>query len=196
MLFLIGLGNPGIKYKNSRHNAGFMVLDALAAKLNLTWQENKKFNAMLAGNAGIILVKPQTFMNNSGQAARALLNYYKILPKTLGILTARNSDLANKLVVIHDDIDLPLGKFKIQTGHSSAGHRGAQSIINALKTQNFTRVRVGVANELVRAKIPPDKFVLENFTAEEKDKLKQLTSFVIKEILNRYNLTIIVKSKL
>lgn len=182
MKFVVGLGNPGANYRHSRHNTGFMVVDALAERLGLTWRQNKKFNAALAERESIMLVKPQTFMNNSGQAARALLDYYKILPKTLGILTARRSDLSNELIVIHDDIDLPLGNFKIQANRSAAGHRGVQSIIDALKTQNFIRVRVGVANELLRAKVPPDKFVLEKFSRAENAKLQNLTPTIIKEI--------------
>ena len=183
MLFIFGLGNPGAKYRHSRHNVGFMVVDALAERLGLTWRQNKKFNAKLAERESIMLVKPQTFMNNSGQAARALLDYYKILPKTLGILTARHSDLSNKLIVIHDDIDLPLEKFKIQTGRSAAGHRGVQSIINALKTQNFIRLRVGIANELLRAKVPPDKFVLEKFSRAEKERLEKIIPELVESMI-------------
>ena len=180
---VVGLGNPGTKYQNTRHNTGFLVVDALAEKLNLTWQTNKKFNAETASDENWTLVKPQTFMNNSGQAVRAVLNYYKILPKTLGILVARNSDLSDKLIVVHDDIDLPLGKFKIQSSHSAAGHRGVQSIISALKTQNFTRVRVGTANALLRTKLSPEKFVLEEFSKEERKVLEKIMPKIIESIL-------------
>jgi PTH1 family peptidyl-tRNA hydrolase len=183
MRFIIGLGNLGAKYQDTRHNTGFLIIDALADNLNLTWQTNKKFNAEVASGKNLILVKPQTFMNNSGQAVRAILDYYKMLPKTLGILTARNADLAEKLTVIHDDLDLLLGKYKIQAGHSSAGHRGVQSVIDLLKTQNFTRVRAGVANELLRVKIPAEKFVLEKFSREEKEKLKKIVPEIIKNII-------------
>ncbi|MFA6551690.1 MAG: aminoacyl-tRNA hydrolase [Patescibacteria group bacterium] len=183
MNFIVGLGNPGAKYKNTRHNIGFTVVEVLAEKLGLNWKLNKKFNAEIAADENLTLIKPQTFMNNSGRAVRATLNYYKILPKTLGILAARNADLSKKLIVIHDDLDLILGKYKIQAGHSSAGHRGVQSIIDALKTQNFTRVRVGIGNELLRVKIPAEKFVLEKFTPQEKEELKRITPKIIENIL-------------
>jgi len=182
MLCIIGLGNPGEKYKNTRHNIGFMVVAALAEQLGLAWQLNKKFNAEVTGSENLMLIKPQVFMNNSGRAVRAILDYYKILPKKFGFLTTKKTDLSSRLIVIHDDLDLPLGTFKIQANHSAAGHRGVQSIINLLKTQNFTRVRVGTANALLRVKIPPEKFVLQNFTAEEKKKLPGIIEDVIKKI--------------
>ncbi|PIT94112.1 aminoacyl-tRNA hydrolase [Candidatus Falkowbacteria bacterium CG10_big_fil_rev_8_21_14_0_10_43_11] len=183
MLFIIGLGNPGVKYQNTRHNIGFTVIDALAEKFDLKWKPNKKFNADVANGKNLALIKPQTFMNDSGQAARAILAYYKILPKKLGLFLIKKADLSNQLIVIHDDLDLPLGAFKIQSNRSAAGHRGVQSIVNALKTQNFTRVRVGTANELLRVKIPPEKFVLEQFSREEKNKLQELIPKIIKDVL-------------
>lgn len=195
MKIIAGLGNPGQKYKNTRHNIGFMVIDALAEQHNLQWKHNKprptpwrqdkKFNAEVAEIENAILIKPQTFMNNSGQAVRAVLDYYKLLPKTLGLITKKQTDLSDKLIVIHDDIDIEFGKFKIQKNRSSAGHKGVQSIINHLKTQNFTRVRVGTGRPAPSLgarrpnKTPADSFVLKNFSKEEMDKLKKLIPEII-----------------
>ena len=139
MKIIIGLGNPGKKYELTRHNVGFMALNAIAKKLGLSWQENKKFKAKIAKNQNLILVKPLTFVNNSGQAVQAVLSYYKLLPKKLGLLKKKNSDLSDILTVIHDDIDISLGKYKISIGSRSAGHNGVQSIISHLKTKNFNR---------------------------------------------------------
>ncbi|MDP3043458.1 MAG: aminoacyl-tRNA hydrolase [bacterium] len=178
MRIIIGLGNPSEKYKLTRHNAGFMAVDAMAASAGTvgtrqclvptvpTWQYNKKFNAEICNIENAILVKPQSFMNNSGQAVQAILSYYKLLPKKFGIIKAKNSDLSNVLTVIHDDIDIELGKYKISVDSRSAGHKGVESIINYLKTKNFKRIRIGIKTEMAD-KIPVDKFVLRKFSEEE-----------------------------
>ena len=134
MLLIIGLGNPGKEYEKTRHNIGFVVLNKLMADLELDdWADNKKFRAEIAegkiDKEKILLFKPQTFMNNSGQSVSAAAKFYKIKPADIW--------------VIHDDLDLPLGKIKIQRDRSSAGHNGVQSIIDALSTQNFVRFRIG-----------------------------------------------------
>ena len=185
MKIIVGLGNPGEKYKNTRHNAGFMAIDALARRLNLIWQKNKKFNAEIAnaplikGFRGIILIKPLTYMNNSGQAIQSVLSYYKLLPKKLGLLKQKDSDLSEILTVIHDDIDIELGKYKISADSRSGGHNGVQSIINNLKTKNFQRVRIGVKTEMLN-KMPADKFVLQNFREEELNTINNLIPEIIK----------------
>ncbi|OGF27735.1 aminoacyl-tRNA hydrolase [Candidatus Falkowbacteria bacterium RIFOXYC2_FULL_47_12] len=190
MKFIIGLGNPGEKYKNTRHNTGFVVLDALAGALNAeAFRFEKKFNADVAQaqwrNEKILLVKPQTFMNNSGLAVRAILNFHALLPKRLGLIAHRNADLAAVLTVIHDDVDFALGTFKLQQNRSAGGHKGVQSIITHLKTQNFTRARIGIATPLLRKKIPPEKFVLDNFLPEEKKTLQKITPEIIAAILKK-----------
>jgi PTH1 family peptidyl-tRNA hydrolase len=166
MRIIVGLGNPGDKYKITRHNAGFMAVDALANKFGLTWEENKKFKALTAKGLDIILVKPQTFMNLSGESVQAILSYYKLMPKSLGIIKKKDADLSEILTVIHDDLDIDLGKFKISTDSRSAGHNGVQSIINHLKTKNFKRIRIGIKTPL-KEKIPTEKFVLQKFSEEE-----------------------------
>jgi len=173
MNIIIGLGNPGKKYENTRHNAGFMAVDALAKKSGGSWETNKKFQAEICQTGNTILVKPQTFMNNSGQSVQAVLAYYKLLPKKLGVFKIKDSDLSEILTVIHDDIDLPLGKYKISVDSRSAGHKGVESIINHLKTKNFKRIRIGIRAEMA-GKMPVEKFVLERFNQGELTIIKKL----------------------
>lgn len=156
---VVGLGNPGREYANTRHNIGFVLTDKLAADFKL----NKKFQAEVAEikTAGqkTILAKPQTFMNESGQAVQAIMNFYKIKPE--------------HLIVAHDDLDIPLGQFKIQKNRSAAGHNGVQSIIDQLGTQGFIRLRLGIG-----AKRPTRQdgasFVLAKFDKEENKQLEEI----------------------
>lgn len=173
MKIIVGLGNPGEQYKNTRHNAGWIFLDGLLG--DVKWSENKKFRALIHENNGTIFVKPLTFMNESGASVRKILDYYGLLPKTFGLIGKKDTDLTAILTVIHDELDLDFGTYKIATASGSAGHRGVQSIIDGLKTKNFTRLRLGIKNGLLRTHIPPDKFVLDNFSREEKEKLKDLS---------------------
>jgi len=166
MRIIIGLGNPGEKYKLTRHNVGFMVVDAIAKELDLNWSFNKKFNVEICKSNDLILLKPQTYMNNSGQAVSAVLSYYKILPKKLKFLLQKNSDLSEVVCVIHDDIDIEFGKYKESINSGSAGHNGVQSIIDYLKTKNFKRIRIGIKTEDMK-KIPTEKFVLQKFNKDE-----------------------------
>lgn len=172
MRVIIGLGNSGDEYKNTRHNAGYLALDYLARKYanlsgdSVSWQTNKKFNALIYKTSDYIFVKPLTYMNNSGQAVQAVLSYYNLLPKKLGFIKVKESNLNDVLTVIQDEMDLPLGKSKISSNSSSAGHRGIESIINNLKTKNFKRIRLGINSE-TKGQIPTDKFVLQKFNEAE-----------------------------
>jgi len=150
---IIGLGNPGQKYQNNRHNIGFQILDEFGGKFKL----EKKFKAEIDKGDDFILAKPQTFMNNSGQAVKALKTFYKIKPENI--------------IIVHDDLDLAIGAMRITLGASSGGNKGVESIIKELGAKNFIRIRVGVANSQ-RAKIPADKFVLQNFNPADKKILK------------------------
>lgn len=172
MKIIVGLGNPGEQYKNTRHNIGWLALDSLLG--DVKWLESKKFQALTYEDGDNLYVKPQTFMNNSGQAVQKILNYYKLLPKNFGILNKKDADLSGVLTVIQDDLDINFGELKIATASGSAGHRGIQSIIDYLKTNNFTRLRLGIKNELLRVHIPPEKFVVSPFSHEEKEKLKDI----------------------
>ncbi|MFH0891166.1 MAG: aminoacyl-tRNA hydrolase [Candidatus Falkowbacteria bacterium] len=174
MKIIIGLGNPGKEYENTRHNAGFAAVDAWAKKQGFNWTVNKKFNAAVAGNGDLLLIKPLTYMNNSGQAAQAAMAYYKLLPKTLGLLRQKSADLSETLTVIHDDLDIALGDYKISVNSRSAGHRGVESIINHLKTKNFKRIRIGVKNDKPE-QMPTEKYVLGHFSAAESMIISKLT---------------------
>jgi len=161
---IMGLGNPGPEYQNTRHNIGFQIIDMIAEDLILkSLKINKKFQAEICegtfGEQKIILAKPQTFMNNSGLAVKKIKTFYKIKPQDI--------------ITIHDDIDLPVGKIRISQGSSSGGHKGLDSIITEIKSKNFIRIRMGIANEL-RTKIPTDKFVLQKFSLEDEKKLKNV----------------------
>lgn len=172
MLIIVGLGNPGKEYVKTRHNVGFMILDKLRSDLELDgWTVNKKFHAETAegkiGREKILLFKPQTFMNNSGQAVTVAAKFYKIKPADIWI--------------IHDDLDLPLGKTKIQRNRSAAGHHGVQSIINLLGTQDFIRFRVGIAPAKSTKKSGAD-FVLSKFSSTEAALLSKTISVAAKAI--------------
>lgn len=168
MNIIVGLGNPGKQYEKTRHNAGFMALDALAEELDLKWTEGKKLKAQIAKTADAILLKPQTFMNNSGVSVAAALSYFKLKPESL--------------IVIHDDLDIELGKYKISVDSRSAGHNGVQSIIDLIKTKNFKRLRIGIKTPSL-GKIPAEKFVLQKFTGEEIKTIKKIITQILKKEL-------------
>ncbi len=181
MKLIIGLGNPGEEYKKTRHNAGFLAVDKIANSISaqggpaLGWQFpsfsiQQKFNAEISNgiidNEKIILAKPQTFMNNSGQAVKAIINYYKIDPKDI--------------IVIHDDLDIPLGEYKISKNKNSGGHKGVQSIIDHLGTKDLSRIRIGIMVE--DKKTPTEKFVLERFSKEEMEVVNGMIKEITKNI--------------
>ncbi len=167
MKIICGLGNPGKKFEKTWHNVGFLALDEFQKRNNFPkFKLVKKFESKISkkkiNNEKIILVKPQTFMNNSGRAVKLLIENWKL-------------EIGN-LIVVHDDIDLLLGKIKISIGKGSGGHKGVQSIIDELKTKNFIRIRVGICPKSGKPK-NLEKFVLRKI---EKRKEK-----IIKEILKR-----------
>jgi len=177
MKIIVGLGNPGEKYKSTRHNIGFMVVDALAKKLNLNWEKNKNLKAETVKFDDVLLVKPQTFMNLSGESVKAVLSYYKSPSTSWGEVP-----IAHDLVVVHDDLDIDFEKYKISTDSRAAGHNGVQSIIDQLGTKNFTRYRIGIRNPR-KEKVPTEKFVLEKFKPEELKIIKELLDIVAEELI-------------
>ncbi|OGZ21766.1 MAG: hypothetical protein A3D46_00675 [Candidatus Nealsonbacteria bacterium RIFCSPHIGHO2_02_FULL_43_13] len=148
MILITGLGNPGKEYEKTRHNVGFRVIDELA---------KEKPN-------DIVLLKPQTFMNNSGEAVSKAVNFYKIKPADLW--------------VIHDDIDLLLGELKISKNRGSAGHKGVDSIIKKLGTRDFNRVRIGICPAEGKPEAV-EKFVLQNFTKTEEKIIQEIIPKII-----------------
>lgn len=179
MKIIVGLGNPGEQYARSRHNIGWLILDSILG--DVKWTLNKKWNALVYEQGGDLYLKPQTFMNNSGMAVRAALDYYHLLPKKLKLFSTKDADLSDTLIVIHDDLDIDLSKMKVAVGSRSAGHNGVQSIINYTKTLNFKRLRVGVRTE-EREHIPADKFVLGRFKAEELKQIERLLPDIKREL--------------
>ncbi|MFH1946594.1 MAG: aminoacyl-tRNA hydrolase [Candidatus Magasanikbacteria bacterium] len=173
MKLIIGLGNPGKNYIKTRHNVGFMILDALREKLDSSdWSLSKKFNAETSGcvvkGEKIILAKPMTFMNASGQAVQLITHFYKFAPVDI--------------IVVHDDKDLKLGDVRVQEDRGAAGHNGVQSIIDHIGTQKFTRIRIGVASENEKKMRDTAKFVLNKFGYFEKKKVEEVINRSVEEI--------------
>lgn len=128
---IVGLGNPGDTYRDTRHNIGFMVLDEIARRLGCAFREEKRWAGLVAKFGSGHLLKPLTFMNESGRAARAVGQFYKATPE--------------QTLVVYDDVDLPLGRMRFRTSGSAAGHNGIRSLISAFGTQDFPRLKVGIA---------------------------------------------------
>lgn len=174
MKIIFGLGNPEEKYIGTRHNIGFAFLDKLQKELNFPdFSLENKFKAELSKKEEIILAKPQTFMNLSGEAVRAILDFYKLTPADI--------------IVLHDDLDIKIGEYKIATDSRSAGHNGVQNIIDNLGTQQFMRARIGVGQEqdgVLACRLDAHDFVLQKFSAEELEKIKAIEKNILEEIKN------------
>lgn len=154
MKLIAGLGNPGIKYQLSRHNIGFLVLEALAEKQGIEIRQKKLGSFLGKGTLSgttVIMAKPQTFMNLSGEAVKKLLGYFKI-------------DLSD-LIVIHDDLDLPFESIRIKEGGGHGGHKGLISIIDSLGSSDFIRIRLGIGKPERKEMV--DGYVLEHFTNDQ-----------------------------
>ncbi len=164
---IVGLGNPGLQYDRTRHNAGFLFLDELADQLDLKFQLLKKTRAGIAKNNHWLLIKPQTFMNLSGEAVRATLAYYSI------DLGPQPQNPTNKLLLVHDDLDLKLGKFKFAFAKSPQNHYGVASVEAQLKTTQFWRLRLGIDQRLVSGQPSGAEYVLAQFNQEELCLVKQ-----------------------
>lgn len=170
MKLIVGLGNPGKEYDKTRHNIGFYYLDLFAQKYNCTFKE--KFNGLYAkfkiDTSEVILLKPLTFMNLSGECVIKFVNYYKIIPEDI--------------IVLHDDLDLEIGRIKLKANGSSGGHNGIKNIILNLKDENFKRLKIGISkNSMIDTK----DYVLGRFSEEEIKIIKNNENKVI-NILNDY----------
>jgi len=184
---IVGLGNPGIRYKNNRHNLGFMAVDRFARKHKIDMCTRKKkavFGRGRCNGEEVVVLKPQTFMNLSGEAVLYLASFLKIKPCDI--------------IVVADDTELPFGKIRIRRSGSSGGHNGIKSLINSLKTENFPRLRFGIGRPHVCSEKELYEYVLENFTLQEKayldtaldniaDALTVMVTRSIEEAMNRYN---------
>ncbi|MDP2632855.1 MAG: aminoacyl-tRNA hydrolase [Candidatus Curtissbacteria bacterium] len=159
MKLIVGLGNPGTKYSNNRHNFGFMVVSEFVNKLGESFSKSADLMCDFVKTGDLVVMKPTTFMNNSGQSVSAVVNFYKIDPK--------------ELIVIHDDLDLEFGKIRLAFNGTSAGHNGVESAIVGLGTVDFARLRIGVGHPTNPQQNPAD-FVLEDFSDSEKQKLPEI----------------------
>ncbi len=167
MKLIVGLGNPGEKYRKTRHNIGFRVLDHFAEEKEFPlFKVEKKFSGEISKKENTILLKPMTFMNRSGISVHKLCNYYQIKPENL--------------LVVHDDTDILLGKAKIDKNRSSAGHKGVQSIIDHLATKDFWRVRFGVGTQSGKS---AGDIALGKFSHKEEKSIEEVMNKIVEEIL-------------
>lgn len=187
---VVGLGNPGPQYENTRHNAGFMVLDKLAKRRKPEEIQNTEIYKILRYNKfrkSILLIKPKTYMNMSGVAVKSLLNTFKI-------------KIPTQLLVVCDDLDLPFGTVRLRPGGSDAGQKGLRSIINTLNTTEVPRLRIGIG----RAPADPVDHVLSTFTMEEEKELPKILEWAadsveyfvrygVERTMNWYNRNILQK---
>lgn len=157
---IVGLGNPGRKYQNTRHNAGFLLLNALAKEMGITFSrlQSKALvtHGLLEGQK-VILAKPQTYMNLSGKAVGSLMKFYKLPPEAL--------------LVIYDDVDLPFGVLRMRPKGGAGGHKGMASIIQHLGTQDFPRLRIGI--DRPPGRMDAAAYVLQNFSSDELEALSE-----------------------
>jgi len=174
MKLIVGLGNPGRSYAGNRHNIGFICLRHFARARGIKFDRKKGLarigTGAVAGNR-VVLARPQTYMNNSGQSVSRLVREFAVNPKDL--------------LVIHDDLDLPLAKIRISSGSGSGGHKGINSIIEELGTREFTRLRVGIGRPAQPNPTEDDiiSYVLSDFTAEEKEAISSVIPRVTEAIL-------------
>jgi len=182
---LIGLGNPGREYRDNRHNVGFMLIDRLCVRLNargMKVQSKAIVTSAMYEDRKLILAKPQTYMNLSGQSAQGLLNFYK-LPM-------------ENMLVAHDDLDIPFGVIRIRPGGGPGGQRGMASTIEQLGTKDFPRLRIGIGRPPGR--MDPSAYVLQNFSRDEMKLLSEIIdraadaalTFVVdglNKAMNKYN---------
>lgn len=172
MKLIAGLGNVGARYIYTRHNAGFMTVDSIAVNNDLVFKENTRLKSMITiyrhENEDYLIIKPTTFMNLSGEAIRAVVDYYKIS--------------LDDILIVYDDLSLPLGKIRFRQNGSDGGHNGIKSIIQHLGTQDFARLKIGIGPQ---PSIPSEVFVLQNFTKDELDTLKD-TMLIAKQGIKCY----------
>lgn len=169
MKLIIGLGNPGKKYDNTKHNIGFIAVDGLAKNLGLSFNKTK-FNALYAeGNVGtekIVLIKPQTFMNLSGESVRPWMDYYNLTEEDI--------------LIIYDDMDLPVGKIRLRVKGGSGGHNGIKSIIQHLGKKEFNRIRVGVGRPYPKQSVI--SHVLSQFPKEMEEDMQISVQTIIDSV--------------
>ena len=178
MKIVVGLGNPGSEYSTTRHNVGFMAIDELARRLGITsWKKrNQALVGECRGSEPVVLIKPQTFMNLSGVAVGEIARWYKVSPEDV--------------IVIFDDMDLPLGRLRLRLKGGSGGHKGIESLLTHLTNDSFARVRIGIDRPPTNWEVVD--YVLSSFTSEEQPLLKEAitraaeaTECIVKQGMNK-----------
>lgn len=184
MRLIVGLGNPGPEYRDTRHNIGFMAVEAMAARFGVSKQQSK-YNAMighcLIGGEKALLLKPLTYMNLSGRSVQPVMHFYKLQP--------------GQLMVVYDDMDLPLGRLRVRKSGGAGGHKGMISIINALGTQDFPRMRVGIGrpeyhdnvNWVLSQLGPEDKACIQSTVNSTVEAVEKWIKLGIDAVMNEYN---------
>ncbi len=185
MKLVVGLGNPGREYENTRHNVGWLVVDALAKLGAGEWSHSDKFEAEVAKvdpatwkvhepsrleRAKFILLKPTTFMNNSGRSVERVRAFYKLEP--------------SEIVVIHDELALPLGTVRIRLGGQTAGHNGIGSLIHHLGTDQFWRVRIGIETDHPQRVTDPTGYVLDRFSSPEREPIDRVIDQTVSSLVD------------
>lgn len=183
MKLIVGLGNPGDKYFGTRHNLGFAVVEEFVHKHNLgEWQSEKKFKSEIirakfpveGKEEEVILARPQTYMNLSGMAVSGMANFFKVSPEDI--------------IVIHDELDLMLGKIKVRLGGAAAGHHGVENVIEKLGSDKFVRIRLGIGNTKTRRSehnsdhTSPEQFVVSSFSEHEHSDVKHMLKQALKAL--------------
>ena len=168
---LVGLGNPEPKYDKTRHNIGFEAVDVLAQSWQLSWQQQRRFQGLLAEGRGpsgekIYLLKPQTYMNRSGQSVKAVIDWYKLS--------------CESLLVIYDDMDLPVGRLRLRLSGSAGGHTGMKSIVAHLGRQDFSRLRIGIGKS--RERQEAISHVLGRFSSDEAKLMSEVLKLVVEAV--------------
>ncbi|MCX6995200.1 MAG: aminoacyl-tRNA hydrolase [Chlamydiae bacterium] len=158
MKLIVGLGNPGIAYKYTRHNMGFLIADAFCKKNNFFFTKKAKFKASEASGNNTLVIKPETYMNLSGGPVQSVMYFYKLS--------------LDKLLIISDDVALPFGELRLRAAGSAGGHNGLKSIEYSLQSQSWARLRIGVGTP--KAGQPLEDYVLESFSITERESLSQL----------------------
>ena len=161
---MVGLGNPGLKYEFTRHNIGFRIVDSLAQDIEVEFKKVKSYYSLISrgmiNNHKVMLVKPQIFMNLSGRAVSRVISYYK-MP-------------LQDLLIVYDDLNLELGQIRIRKKGSAGGHKGIESIMQYLNSEEIPRLRIGIGNPLVNFNFNCVSYVLSNFNNDKKDKIGEV----------------------
>jgi PTH1 family peptidyl-tRNA hydrolase len=163
MILIVGLGNPGNQYKNTRHNIGFNIIDSFQKKFNFP-KFKLKFNGLYSRkrlhDVSVIIFKPQSFMNLSGEPVKKIYDYYKF-------------NNTSDLLVVHDDLDMNFMKIRIKSSGGHGGHNGVRDIIK-FNGRNFFRIKLGIRNDILLKKIKPERFVLDDFSSHEQEQIENI----------------------